>query len=117
MTIPTSGLFGRLFEIRIGRILALSHTQLSSSAKADDPVFQMSAIDPKGRSMSLSGLPHHATSTRRAVSLPRQTQRSGNDEMPLITADRARRGVPAKVIRGNIGSNAANKDRSSSRAR
>jgi hypothetical protein len=51
------------------------------------------------------------------VSLLRQTQRSGNDEMPLITADRARRGVPAKVIRGNIGSKAANTDRSSSRAR
>jgi len=81
MTIPTSGLFGRLFEIRIGRILAeaLSHAQLSSSAKADDQVFQMSVIEPKGRSMSPFSLPHHATSTRRVSASSNAAQRQRRD--------------------------------------
>jgi hypothetical protein len=35
--------------------------------------------------------------------------RTGSDETPLMTADRARRGAPANDMRGNVGSNAPNK--------
>ena len=50
------------------------------------------------------------------VPASRLTCLTGSDEMPLMTADRARRGEPASVMRGNLGSKAPNMALSSSRA-
>ena len=46
-----------------------------------------------------------------------QANRTGSDEMPLMTADRARRGVPADEMRGKSCINAPNMALSSSLAR